>query len=364
MWKAGTALLVENFVPPKVLDWAKTENANVLFYVPTVLGVLLETASRRGRGRTEVHRMPRRRSERSARDDRRRGRVFGASVHNLFGQTELAPTLTLTRRSDSIDDQLTTVGRPMPQVEVKIAGPDGTAIAPLGQQGEICARGYQQLIEYYKDPAATAKAVDSEGWLHTGDLGSMDDRGFITLTGRLKDLIISGGENIAPAEVESRLVEHESVLQAAVVGVPNAKWGEAVAAVLVVRGEQTVGLKDSVHAHLRDRPGTLQDPPALVRRDGASGDRVGQSSEIQAPRGDPRGRPRRVVMTTATARVDYSSLIQPERVHGSLYTDPAIFADELERIWYGGWVFVGHASEVRQPRTTTYARTSGRKTSS
>lgn len=253
VWCAGTALLVETFAPHKVLEWAKTEHATVLFFVPTVLGALLEAV----RGNEDS--VPQFRSilggaatvpESMIVDA---GRVFGAVLHNLFGQTELAPVLTMIRRDDAISDQLHTIGRPIPQVECKIADLIDRSVVPLGKEGEICARGYQQMIEYLGDRAATAATVDADGWLHTGDLGSMDARGYLTLTGRLKDLIISGGENIAPAEVESRLVEHASIKQAAVVGVPHEKWGETVAAVLIVRDERPDELVASIREFLSTR---------------------------------------------------------------------------------------------------------------
>jgi len=161
--------------------------------------------------------------------------VFGATVHNLFGQTELAPVLTVTRPGDTREDQVHSVGRPLGQVEVKITDPATGQIAPLGTSGEICARGYQQLIAYYRDPEATAAAVDAEGWLHMGDLGTMDARGVLTVTGRLKEIIIRGGENIAPASVENVLVQHPAVLEAAVVGLPDDTWGEVVAAAVRLR---------------------------------------------------------------------------------------------------------------------------------
>ena len=253
VWNAGTAVLVDKFAPATVLELATAENADVLFFVPTMLHALLEEL------RESPHAAPRFTAclggaaniPRDMIEDATR--IFGAHIHNVFGQTELSPVLTVTRRSDSIDDKLTTIGRPMPQVEVKIAGPDGTGVAAVGSPGEICARGYQQMIGYYRDPAATASAVDGEGWLHTGDLGSMDSRGFVTLAGRLKEIIISGGENIAPAEVESRLGEHELVQQAAVVGVPHPKWGETVAAVLVLRGDPPHDLIEVLDAHLSTR---------------------------------------------------------------------------------------------------------------
>ncbi len=258
--KAGTALLVDNFAPQAVLDWATAENANVLLYVPTVLGALLETV----RGKEDT--APQFRSIVGGAANvpavmiEGAGRVFCGVVHNLFGQTELAPVLTAIRRDDSLEDQLRTVGRPIPQVECKIADIADGSVVPLGRTGEVCARGYQQMIGYLGDAEATAKTVDADGWLHTGDLGSMDERGYITLTGRLKDLIISGGENIAPAEVESRLVEHESIMAAAVVGVPHEKWGETVAAVLVLRGERPEDLVESVREHLSTRLAPFKTP--------------------------------------------------------------------------------------------------------
>lgn len=260
VWMAGTTVLVETFVPGKVLELVAAENADVLFFVPTILGALLETTRGNESGAPKIGsivggaaNVPQVMIEGAA-------RVFGAAVHNLFGQTELAPVITLTRKSDSLADQLSTVGRPIPQVEVKIAGSDGTGVAALGVIGEICARGYQQMIEYYRDPAATAVAVDDESWLHTGDLGMMDERGFVTVTGRLKEMIISGGENIAPAEVESCLVEHDSIQQAAVVGIPHEKWGETVAAVLVVRGERPEDLVASVKKQLGDTLAPFKTP--------------------------------------------------------------------------------------------------------
>jgi fatty-acyl-CoA synthase len=118
---------------------------------------------------------------------------------------------------------------------------------PPGVSGEICARGYQQMIDYYDMPEATAETVDAEGWLHTGDLGSMDERGYLTITGRLKDMIIRGGENLYPRQIEDRLFAHPAVASVAVVGVPSDTWGEEVAAVLVAKpGETLPGVEELV----------------------------------------------------------------------------------------------------------------------
>jgi fatty-acyl-CoA synthase len=254
LWLGSAVVLVARFEPVAVLRTIEAEQASILFYVPTVLGALLE-AARTGAGPSPAIRtvlggganVPGSMIEAAE-------ACFGASVHNLFGQTELAPVLTLTRRCDSRHDQVTTVGRPIPQVECRIVDPATGAVADLGQEGEICARGYQQLIGYLGDPEATARAIDVEGWVHTGDLGSMDGRGMVTVTGRLKDLIIRGGDNIAPAEIESVLVTHPAVLEAAVVGLPDERWGETVAAVIRVRGSGPApGLREDLVAHCRAR---------------------------------------------------------------------------------------------------------------
>jgi fatty-acyl-CoA synthase len=165
--------------------------------------------------------------------------VFGATVLNLFGQTELAPVLSMTRPGDTREDRLATVGRPLPQVECKIVDPVSGSVAAVGEQGEICARGYQQFTGYLNDPAATAATVDADGFVHTGDLGAMDERGYLTVTGRLKDIIIRGGENISPADIERHLGGHEQVTDIAVLGLPDDRWGEVVAAVVRADGDPT-----------------------------------------------------------------------------------------------------------------------------
>ncbi|MCW2856570.1 MAG: long-chain fatty acid--CoA ligase [Marmoricola sp.] len=252
LWLGGTEILIEQFAPEPVLDVLRREQPDVLFNVPAILGALLEaqrgsteTAPRIARVIGGAATLPA--SMITAVED-----VFGAQVTNLFGQTELSPVLTATRGSDSREDQLGTVGHPLPQVDVKIVDPAG-GVVPLGEPGEICARGYQQLIEYLGDPVATAGAVDADGFVRTGDEGSMDARGYVTLTGRLKDLIIRGGENIAPAQIESCLLGHPAVLEATVVGLPDDAMGEIVAAVVRVRGDEPVDLREQLVSYATER---------------------------------------------------------------------------------------------------------------
>ena len=163
--------------------------------------------------------------------------VPGLKVAIGFGQTEASPYLTHTLPDDPHPDWIATVGRPMPQTEVRIVDPESGNTAPLDAIGEICARGYGVMKDYFDNPDATASAIDAEGWLHTGDLGSMDRHGYCRVKGRLKELIIRGGENIYPREIEDLLFTHPAVANAAVVGVPDREWGEVAVAFVQVKAE-------------------------------------------------------------------------------------------------------------------------------
>jgi fatty-acyl-CoA synthase len=177
---------------------------------------------------------------------------FGCAFATVYGQTESSPLLTMIRPGDDRPDLHETVGRPMPHVEIAILDVDGGAILPVGAQGEICARGYGVMLGYHEEPDATASAIDRAGWLHSGDLGTMDAQGYVRITGRLKDMIIRGGENIFPAEIEAVLLEHPDVAEVAVVGVPDAYWGEAIAAFIRSAPGQAMDAA-ALKAHCRER---------------------------------------------------------------------------------------------------------------
>jgi fatty-acyl-CoA synthase len=147
-----------------------------------------------------------------------------------YGQTELSPVVTMSDAADTIDIRVNTVGRAMPQTEIQIISTVTGDTLPVGEQGEVCARGYAVMKGYDGDPEGTALVIDADGWLHTGDLGIMHDDGCIHLTGRSRDVIIRGGENIYPREVEEFLYTHPKIDEAQVVGIPNARLGEIVAA--------------------------------------------------------------------------------------------------------------------------------------
>jgi fatty-acyl-CoA synthase len=147
-----------------------------------------------------------------------------------YGETEASPITHLTLRDDSIERRIQTVGKNLPHQEVKVVDVRSGKTLPLGQIGEICFRGYQVMRGYYGDTEATRKAIDGCNWLHSGDLGTMDQEGYVRITGRLKDMIIRGGENIYPREVEDFLFTHPKVAEVAVFGVPDEFYGEEVMA--------------------------------------------------------------------------------------------------------------------------------------
>ena len=152
-----------------------------------------------------------------------------------YGQTEASPATTMTTTDDSLELRVQTVGRHMPHVETKIIDPETGREQPLNTPGEFCSRGYNTMKGYYKMPEATARTIDKDGWLHSGDLAQVDENGYYRITGRIKDMIIRGGENIYPKEIEEFLYTHPAVQDVQVVGVPSEYYGEEVAACLVLR---------------------------------------------------------------------------------------------------------------------------------
>jgi fatty-acyl-CoA synthase len=169
----------------------------------------------------------------------------------VYGQTEASPLMTQIRLDDAADDRANTIGRPIPQIEVKIIEPGSGDTVPVGNVGEFCTRGYHVMRAYFDKPDATAAAIDSDGWLHTGDLATMDARGYCRIVGRLKDMVIRGGENLFPAEIEAALLEHAAVTDAAVIGVPDRIMGEELAAFIRTTGDQP-GVHE-LRAHVRAR---------------------------------------------------------------------------------------------------------------
>lgn len=156
-----------------------------------------------------------------------------------YGQTESSPVITQSRADDPFDLKVETVGRALPNLEVKIVDPITNKEVPPNTQGELCTRGYHVMKGYYNNPDATKEAIDEDNWLHTGDLATMDENGYVRITGRLKDMIIRGGENIYPREIEEFLYTNPKIYDVQVVGVPDAVYGEEVAAFIILKEGET-----------------------------------------------------------------------------------------------------------------------------
>jgi fatty-acyl-CoA synthase len=158
----------------------------------------------------------------------------------VYGQTETSPGGTMTTTKDPLDRRVATVGRAFPHTELKIIDPNTGKIAPTGEIGEICARGYCVMKCYYNNPSATHATLDKDHWNHTGDLGTMDDEGYFRIVGRLKDMVIRGGENIYPREIEEFLHHHEKISDVYIVGVPDIKYGEELCAWVKMKPGQSM----------------------------------------------------------------------------------------------------------------------------
>ena len=230
----ATAVMVEQFDPLLVLASVQKAKATALYGVPTMYFAELNhpmfnmfdlTSLRTGimsgtlcpvelmrRVMTEMH-MP--------------------EITIPYGLTEASPVFIMSKYDDPVELRCTTVGTGQPHVEIKLIDPETGEIVPPNTPGEICCRGYNVMKGYYKMPEETAQVIDADGWLHTGDLGEIDENGYYKITGRLKDMIIRGGENIYPREIEEFLMSHPNVDQAEVVGIPDERYGEIVGAFVI-----------------------------------------------------------------------------------------------------------------------------------
>jgi fatty-acyl-CoA synthase len=168
-----------------------------------------------------------------------------------YGMTETSPLTTQTATDDPIEYRVGSVGRVHPHAEAKIVGLYGEVL-PHGEQGEYCSRGYAVMQGYWDDPARTAEAIDADGWMHSGDLATMDEAGYVRITGRIKDMIIRGGENISPREIEEFLLDHPDIADAQVFGVSDERFGEEVCAWVIARPGASL-VPDDVLAHCRGR---------------------------------------------------------------------------------------------------------------
>jgi fatty-acyl-CoA synthase len=226
----ATHVLMPFFDPALQLELIESERGTVLDGVPTMVIAMLEHPDLARRDLSSLRSAYSAGATVSPELVRRIESTLSIPVLIGFGQTEASPGITMAHLDDPPEDRATSLGRPLPQTEVKIVDPATGQTVPPGTVGELCTRGYLVMRGYFENPEATAAAVDADGWLHTGDLGSMDARGYCYFAGRLKDMIIRGGENIYPREIEQLLFSHPKVADVAVVGLPDPTWGEQVAA--------------------------------------------------------------------------------------------------------------------------------------
>lgn len=237
-----TLVLMQQFDPALMLELIETEKADMATGVPTMLVALEEAAEFKIQDITSLRALQTGGANVPVELVRRYEERLSEGFSVVYGLSEACPVITQTKLDDTLEDKSETIGCPLPQTEVKIIDPQSGKTQPVGESGELCARGYLVMKGYFDMPEKTAEAIDTEGWLHTGDLCSMDERGYCRVTGRLKDMIIRGGENIYPREIEERLFVHPDVVDVAVVGVPDEKWGEQVAAfVRTAPGSQVSG---------------------------------------------------------------------------------------------------------------------------
>jgi fatty-acyl-CoA synthase len=184
-----------------------------------------------------------------------------------YGMTETSPVSTQTRSDDSLERRVSTVGRPGPHIEVKIVDPDTGLVMPRGEPGEFCTRGYSVMLGYWDEPEKTAEAIDAARWMHTGDLATMDDDGYCNIVGRIKDMVIRGGENVYPREIEEFLYTHDEVSDVSVVGVPDERYGEELCAFVVPRSGASP-TEDSIREYCRSRLAHYKVPRYVVFTDG------------------------------------------------------------------------------------------------
>ncbi|MBL6751378.1 MAG: AMP-binding protein [Nevskia sp.] len=259
----GTMLMAPIFDPHAMNAVIEKEKVNIMLAVPTMLVGLLEAYAVKPRDVSSVRAVISGGAMVAPEMVKRTQAVYPASFHIIYGQTETSPLLTIVWADDTIEDICETVGQPIPHLELSIREPGSNRVVPVGEVGEICARGYMNMLRYHENPEGTAKAIDAEGWLHTGDLGTLDARGYVRITGRLKEMIIRGGENLFPVEIENALLEHPAVIETAVVGLPDDKYGEIVACFMRLQPGQRPSREELV-AFCRERLSPQKTPSVWI----------------------------------------------------------------------------------------------------
>jgi fatty-acyl-CoA synthase len=248
------------FDPALVLELVETERGAVFGGVPTMMIAMLEHPDFERRDLSSLRAAVSGGTPVPADLVRKVEARLGVRFSIVFGTTECSPLLTQVRLDDSAEDRAETLGQPLPQTEIQIADIVAGGPVPVGQAGELCARGYLVMRGYHDAPEATAAAIDADGWYHTGDLASLDGCGYLRIEGRIKDMIIRGGENIYPREIEDILFDHPAIAEVAVIGVPDPQWGEVVAAFIRVTPGQSAPDTGELRAYCRERLAPYKTP--------------------------------------------------------------------------------------------------------
>lgn len=249
MATGSTYVLPVLFDPEIIFKAIQDERAELLFGVPTMLIAMLQHPNRTNYDLSSVKISISGGAPVPAELLRRVEIAFGCDLLAVYGQTEASPIICQTGPNDTFEQKSNTAGLPLPQVEVRIFSTLVDDTAQCGQEGEIQSRGYQTMLGYFEMPEETSKAVTEDRWLRTGDLGVMDEQGYVRVTGRLKEMIIRGGENIYPAELEARILEHPNVSNAVVFGLADEAWGEVVCAAIQLKDTSVRTDKASFIAH-------------------------------------------------------------------------------------------------------------------
>jgi fatty-acyl-CoA synthase len=258
--RRGTYVLLPAFDPALALELLESYRGTMILAVPTMLIAMLDHPDARTRDLSGLRTIMSGASVVPAALVRRVKDTFACGFTIVFGQTELHGVISQTRLDDTPEDQSETIGRPLPQVDVEIVDVFTREVLPIGEQGEICARGYQTMLRYFDMPAETTATLGGDGWLRTGDLGTMDERGYLRITGRLKDMIIRGGENIYPREIEDVLFSHPDVSEVAVLGIADERWGERVVAVIKPADPASPPDPAALHAYCREHLAKYKTP--------------------------------------------------------------------------------------------------------
>lgn len=256
----GTFVLMPHWDAGLMLELFESERGNATLIVPTMILGILNHPDLPRRDVTSWNIIFTGAANVPAAMVREVHEKIGCTVNIIFGQTESNGPITLTAPDDRIEDQCDTVGKPLPQVEVRIVDPASHETQPVDTVGEIWVRGFQTMSGYYQMPDKTAETLLSDGWLRTGDLGTMDARGYVKITGRLKEMIIRAGMNLYPKEMEDVLFVHPQVDQVAVIGLPDEKWGEVVAAVISLKNRDDRPSLAELTAYCRERMSSQKVP--------------------------------------------------------------------------------------------------------